>query len=82
MCKSLNMKKILLTILAVMAFLPLSAQPKPTQKEYLDRYQLLVSKLGTDGVGIETLLQRWGKEPTQWPDCLEPTACAAWPMKS
>ena len=62
MCKSLNMKKILLTILAVMAFLPLSAQPKPTQKEYLDRYQLLVSKLGTDGVGIETLLQRWGKD--------------------
>ena len=56
------MKKILLTILAVMAFLPLSAQPKPTQKEYLDRYQLLVSKLGTDGVGIETLLQRWGKD--------------------
>ena len=54
------MKKILLTILAVMAFLPLSAQPKPTQKEYLDRYQLLVSKLGTDGVGIETLLQRRG----------------------
>ena len=45
-----------------MAFLPLSAQPKPTQKEYLDRYQLLVSKLGTDGVGIETLLQRWGKD--------------------
>ena len=56
------MKKILLTILAVLAFLPLSAQPKPTQKEYLDRYQLLVSKLGTDGVGIETLLQRWGKD--------------------
>ncbi len=56
------MKKILLTILAVVTLLPLSAQTKPTQKEYLDRYQLLVSKLGTDGVGIETLLQRWEKD--------------------
>ncbi len=56
------MRRIVLAILAVIILFPLSAQTKPTQKEYLDRYQLLVSKLGADGVGIETLLQRWGKD--------------------
>ena len=50
------MKRILLTILSVIILLPLPAQTKTTQKEYLDRYQLLVSKLGASGVGIETLL--------------------------
>ena len=64
------MKKILLTILAVVTLLPLSAQTKPTQKEYLDRYQLLVSKLGADGVGIETLLQRWGNDYPEDTDML------------
>lgn len=66
----MNMKKILLTILAVVTLLPLSAQTKPTQKEYLDRYQLLVSKLGADGVGIETLLQRWGNDYPEDTDML------------
>lgn len=58
----MNMKRMLLAILAVITLFPLSAQTMPAQKEYLDRYQLLVSKLGADGVGIETLLQRWGKD--------------------
>ena len=31
----------------------------PSAKEFNDRYQLLVSKLGPSGVGIETLLDRW-----------------------
>ena len=56
------MKRILLTLLAVLTLLPLSAQTKQSQKDYLDRYNLLVSKLGADGVGIETLLQRWEKD--------------------
>ena len=59
----MNMKKLLLlTVAIVMAVLSASAQTKPTQKEYSDRYQLLVSKLGIDGVGIETLLQNWAKD--------------------
>jgi len=70
MCKSMNMKKILLTILVVIASLPLCAQTKPAQKDYLDRYQLLVSKLGTTGIGIETLLQRWGKDYPEDTDML------------
>ena len=56
------MKKIFLAVIAIVTLLPLSAQEKTTQKEYLDRYQLLVSKLGTTGVGIETLLQKWEKD--------------------
>ena len=56
------MKRITIAIVALMAFLPLAAQTKPSQKDYLDRYQLLVSKLGIEGVGIETLLQRWGRD--------------------
>ena len=56
------MKRILILIVAMQAILPMAAQTKTTQKEYSDRYQLLVSKLGATGVGIETLLQRWEKD--------------------
>ena len=70
MCKLLNMKRILLTLLAVLTLLPLSAQTKQSQKDYLDRYNLLVSKLGADGVGIETLLQRWEKDYPEDTDML------------
>ena len=56
------MKKLLLTLVAALTLLPLVAQTKPTQKEYLDRYNLLVSKLGATGVGIETHLQKWEKD--------------------
>lgn len=31
----------------------------PSSKEFNERYQLLVSKLGPSGVGIETLLDKW-----------------------
>lgn len=31
----------------------------PSSKEFNERYQLLVSKLGSSGVGIETLLDKW-----------------------
>ena len=66
----MNMKRILLTILTALTLLPLSSQTKPAQKDYLDRYQLLVSKLGTAGVGIETLLQRWEKDYPEDTDML------------
>lgn len=56
------MKRIIIAIVAVLAILPLSAQTKTTQKEYADRYELLVSKLGVAGVGVETLLNRWEKD--------------------
>ena len=59
----MNMKRfVYLAVAAVLAVMPAVAQNKPTQKEYSDRYQLLVSKLGSTGVGIETVLQNWGKD--------------------
>ena len=65
----MKMKKIFcLAIVAVLGLMTASAQTKPTQKDYSDRYQLLVSKLGAKGVGIETLLQNWEKD---YPDDLD-----------
>lgn len=66
----MNMRKILLTFLSVVTLLPLFAQTKTERKDYLDRYQLLVSKLGAAGVGIETLLQRWEKDYPEDTDML------------
>ncbi len=57
-----NVRRFIAALLGVIAFLPALAQTKPAQKDYLDRYNLLVSKLGVQGVGIETLLQRWGAD--------------------
>ena len=58
------MKKYLLAaLLAAVVSLQFPAQAqKPSQADYLDRYTLLVNKLGVEGVGVETLLQRWGKD--------------------
>lgn len=64
------MKRILLTFLSAVMLLPLSAQTKTEREDYLDRYQLLVSKLGAAGVGIETLLQRWEKDYPEDTDML------------
>ena len=58
----MKMKRILLTIVAVAAAMSLAAQTKPSQKDYSERYNLLVSKLGTAGVGIETHLQKWERD--------------------
>ena len=58
----MNMRKTVLAIAAVVVALPLAAQVKPSQKDYLDRYNLLVSKLGASGVGIETHLQKWERD--------------------
>lgn len=46
---------------AMSACLFAGAQEKPTDR-FAERYGLLVSKLGADGVGIETLLNAWEAE--------------------
>ena len=64
------MKKFLIPALVpvlVSIQFPAHAQ-KPSQADYLDRYTLLVNKLGVEGVGVETLLQRWGKD---YPDDMD-----------
>lgn len=51
------MKRYLTIVLAAALCLPLCAQK--TSEEYTARYNLLVSKLGPTGVGIETLINKW-----------------------
>lgn len=51
-------KLLTLAAAAVLSVTVMTAQT-PSAKEFNDRYQLLVSKLGPSGVGIETLLDRW-----------------------
>lgn len=55
-------------LFTVVLALPVFSQVKTEQKAYKDRYELLVSKLGNDGVGIETLLNRWAAD---YPDDLD-----------
>lgn len=58
----LNMKRFVTFLLAAaLCAVSLQAQTK-TQEEYHDRYQMLISRLGVDGVGVETLLNRWGED--------------------
>lgn len=57
------MKRFILTLLGITAalssyYIDSSAQDKDTER-FARRYDLLVSKLGYDGVGIETLLDSW-----------------------
>ena len=49
------MKKTILTLLAVLVSVMSFAQAQ----KFEQRYNLLVSKLGADGVGVETLLKSW-----------------------
>ena len=51
------MKRIILATAALVCAASLSAQT--TAQDYLARYNLLVGKLGYDGVGIETLVNKW-----------------------
>lgn len=51
------MKRYLIFVLAAVMCLPLSAQK--TAEEYSSRYNLLVSRFGATGVGIETLIGKW-----------------------
>lgn len=58
----MNMKKLFFAFAASLAVLSATAQTKPAQKDYLDRYNLLVNRLGAAGVGIETHLQKWERD--------------------
>jgi tetratricopeptide (TPR) repeat protein len=51
------MRRIVWTAVALLFTVSLSAQT--TAQEYISRYNLLVGKLGLDGVGIETLVNKW-----------------------
>ncbi len=58
------MKKLILTLSAVLLFSVASAQNSSLADEsarYEQRYDLLVSRLGVDGVGVETVLNNWEK---------------------
>ena len=59
------MKRILTLLAALALTLPLLAQT--SQEDYLRRYNNLVSRVGADGVGVETLLGKWAEE---YPDDL------------
>lgn len=57
-----------MTLLAALALsLPLFAQTV-SQEDYLRRYNNLVARVGADGVGVETLLDKWAAD---YPDDLQ-----------
>lgn len=51
----------LITIVAALIISAATLSAQETAKEFLDRYNLIVSKLGPSGVGLETLLDRWAE---------------------
>lgn len=51
------MKKLIISILALA--LALTSVAQTTAEQFKSRYDLLVSKLGVTGIGIETLLDKW-----------------------
>lgn len=53
------MKRIFLFLALLGALLPLSAQENVSPQEFLRRYNNLVQRVGVDGVGVETLLDKW-----------------------
>ncbi len=64
------MKKHLFKTIATAAFMAFftiisQAQDKPSKEEFLEKYNLLVSKLGPAGVGVETVLNKW---EAAWPE--------------
>lgn len=61
------MKKYLATVVLAFACAA-SAFAQTTREEFIERYNLLSSKLGSAGVGIETLLDKW---EAAYPDDLD-----------
>lgn len=55
------MKKYLFSVL-LSAAVSLSAFGQSTEKEYYERYALLVNRLGLSGVGVETLVNKWAND--------------------
>ena len=56
-------KHILILLLGLIGMSPLQAQE--TKEDYLRRYNNLVERVGADGLGVETLLNKW---EAAWPD--------------
>ncbi len=52
-------RKIIVTAVLSAVLFPAAAQEKPTSDEFREKYNLLVSKLGPAGVGVETTIQKW-----------------------
>ena len=61
------MRRFIVFVAAAVLFSS-AALAQVSSKDFNDRYQLLVSKLGPSGVGIETLINRW---ETAYPDDIE-----------
>ena len=63
--KLLNMKNLLLVLAMLPVWASSYAMSEPVDsvasKEYSDKYDMLVSRLGVAGVGIETVLDNWAK---------------------
>ncbi|MGN0194866.1 MAG: hypothetical protein ACI4AE_00230 [Candidatus Cryptobacteroides sp.] len=57
-----------LTVAAALLLSATGLWSQTTREEYIERYNLLVSKLGGAGVGIETLLDKWEEA---YPDDLD-----------
>ena len=68
-----NMKSLRTALLIVSALLLArpSFSQETTAQQYKDRYATLVKNLGTSGVGIETLLDRWMNDYPDDPDPME-----------
>ena len=63
------MKRYLSAVLAIfVAFSCVYAQETMTREQFLQRYSLLVSRLGVSGVGVENLLSKWEEA---YPDDLD-----------
>ena len=60
------MKRLLLLTLAL---LPLCALAQTPQEDYLRRYNNLVERVGPDGLGVETLIDKWEAD---CPDDIQP----------
>lgn len=61
------MRRFIVFVLAAVLFSS-AALAQVSSKDFNDRYQLLVSKLGPSGVGVETLINRW---EAAYPDDIE-----------
>lgn len=62
-------KSILIIAAALMAMMPLHAQPATTMEEYAAKYERQVRNVGYGGVGVETILDRWEAD---YPDAVAP----------
>ncbi len=59
------MKRMFTLLLGLALLLPLGAQENYSKEEFLRRYTNLTGRVGVDGVGVETLLNKW---EAAWPD--------------